>query len=63
MKLVGKILMAVGLIGVIYFGYLAIDATKSLNVFGESVTISGADWTPVIISLVVLVVGVFLKRK
>ncbi len=63
MKSLGKILMIVGIIGTIYFGYKALDATKSLKVFGESLTISGADWTPVIVSVIVLVVGVVINRK
>ena len=63
MKLAGQILLIAGAIGVIYFGYQAIDATKSVSVFGEKLTVSSADWTPVIVSAIVLVVGMVLRKK
>jgi len=60
MKKVGIGLLVVGLIGVIYFGYEAMQASESFNVLGVDVAVSEANWTPVIFSGVVLVIGIIL---
>jgi len=60
MKKVGIGLLVVGLIGVLYFGYEAMQASESFNVLGVDVAVSEANWTPVIFSGVVLVIGIIL---
>lgn len=60
MKKIGLVLMIAGLIGLIYFGYEAMQASESFSVLGMDVAVSSADWTPVIISGVVAIVGVIL---
>ncbi len=60
MRKIGFGLLVVGLIGVLYFGYQATQASESFDVLGVDVAVSGANWTPVIFSGVVLIVGVIL---
>lgn len=66
MKAAGIILLVIGLIGIIVFGYQAIQDSESFNLFGVDVAVSKADWTPLIISGAILMVGLiitFLKKK
>lgn len=55
--------MVVGLIGVVVFGIQAFNDSESLNVLGVDVAVSSANWTPLIISGLVLVVGIFMSSK
>ena len=67
MKKIGIILLVLGLVGLIYFGYVALQASKSFSVLGVDVAVSDADWNPVIFSGIVAAVGIVLalvgKRK
>lgn len=66
MKAAGIILLVIGLIGTIVFGYQAIQDSESFNFLGIDVAVSKADWTPLIISGAILVLGLiitFLKKK
>lgn len=60
MRKVGFGLLVVGLIGVLYFGYEAMQSSESFDVLGVDVAVSEGNWTPVIFSGIVLVVGVIL---
>ena len=60
MKVISKILIAAGIIGVIYFGIKAINQSESFELLGMDVAVSQADWTPLIASGLVLIVGVIL---
>lgn len=60
MRKIGIGLLIVGLIGLIYFGYEAMQASESFSVLGVDVAVSSADWTPVIFSGIVAVVGIVL---
>ena len=60
MKTVGYILFFLGLIGVIVFGIQAMNNSESFNLLGVNVAVSKANWTPLIVSAIVLVVGVVL---
>ena len=60
MKILGLILLIIGIIGLAYFGYEATQQSESFSLFGADVTVTTANWTPVIISGVVLVIGLFL---
>lgn len=60
MKAAGIILTILGLIGSVVFGIQAMNESKSFSVFGAEVAVSKADWTPLIISGVVLVVGIII---
>ena len=66
MKAAGIILLVIGLIGTIVFGLQAIQDSENFNLFGMDIAVSKADWTPLIISGSVLLLGLiitFLKKK
>ncbi|WP_093369010.1 hypothetical protein [Psychroflexus sediminis] len=63
MKLLGTILMIAGILGTIVFGIRALENSESFNLLGLEVAVSSANWTPVIISVIVLVVGLLLRRR
>jgi hypothetical protein len=60
MKKLGIIILVLGLAGLIYFGYEALQASESFNVLGVDVAVSSADWNPVIYSGIVTVAGILL---
>jgi hypothetical protein len=60
MRKIGLGLLIVGLIGLVYFGYEAMQASENFSVLGVDVAVSNADWTPVIFSGIVAVVGIVL---
>lgn len=59
----GSILSIVGLIGVIFFGYQYMADTESFQIFGADIAVSTGDYVPILISVIVLVVGLFLYRS
>lgn len=68
MKIAGIILLILGLAGTINFGIQAAQQSESLNLFGLDIAVSSANWTPLIISAVVLIIGILMvatsgKRK
>lgn len=60
MKAAGIILFVIGLIGTIVFGYQAAQDSESFNLLGVDVAVSKADWTPLIISGAVLLLGLII---
>lgn len=60
MKTAGIVLLVIGIIGTVIFGIQAINQSESFSLFGIDIAVSSANWTPVIISGVVLVIGVIL---
>lgn len=63
LRTIGIILLIVGAIGTIVFGIQAMQDSESFSFMGVDVAVSAADWTPVIISVVVLIVGVVLASR
>lgn len=63
MKLLGTILLIAGVLGTIVFGIRALEDSESFNLLGVDVAVSSANWTPVVISVVVLIVGLLFRRK
>jgi hypothetical protein len=66
MRIAGIILLILGIIGVVIFGIQAMNDSESFSLFGAEVAVSTANWTPVIVSAVVLIVGIILmaaKKK
>lgn len=59
-RLIGIVLFIVGLIASLIYGLQAYQDTESFKFLGTKVTVSEADWTPLIISLAVTVVGIIL---
>ena len=62
MKIVGIILLVVGIIGVIIFGIQAFNDSETFSLFGADIAVSKANWTPLIISAVILVAGAFMAK-
>lgn len=63
MKTIGIILTIIGAIGTAVFGYQALQDSESFSFLGLDIAVSSANWTPVIISVVLLVVGVVLAGR
>jgi hypothetical protein len=62
MKAIGIILAILGVIGTVIFGYQAIQDSESFKLFGIDIAVSTANWTPVIISVAMLVIGIIMSR-
>lgn len=62
-KIIGQILAVGGLIGTIYFTYEYFRASESFSVFGADVAVSTGDWTPILISVVLMLVGILISKK
>ena len=62
MKLLGNLLLIAGIIGCLVFGYQAWEDSQSFEFLGLNVAISSAEWTPVIISGCVLLLGMLILR-
>ena len=58
MKIAGIILTALGIIGLIVFGIQAMNDSESFSFLGMDIAVSTANWTPVIISGVLTLIGV-----
>lgn len=66
MKAIGTILLLIGLAGTVFFGIEAINNSETFSFLGVDVALSNANWTPVIISGAVAVLGIVLlsvKKK
>jgi len=63
MKSLGTILLILGAIGTIVFGIQAIQDSESFSFLGMDIAVSTANWTPVIISVILLVVGLVLTAR
>ena len=63
MKVAGIILTVLGVIGVIVFGIQAFNDSESMSVLGMEIAASTANWTPLIISGIVLVVGIIFTSS
>ena len=61
MKIVGYILLILGIVGTVVFGIQAANDSESFKLFGMEVAVSAANWTPVIISAILLIIGVILS--
>lgn len=63
MKNIGLIIAIVGLVGVLYFGIDLITTDAEINVMGVEVSVQERDYTPLIISTIVLIVGFFVMQR
>lgn len=59
---IGSILAAGGMLGIIYYGYQYLQDSESFEAFGADVAISTGDYTPIIISAVVMLVGIVISK-
>lgn len=57
MKTVGIILVIIGIIGILVFGIQAINDSETFSILGLDIAVTKANWTPLIISSVITVLG------
>ncbi len=62
-RTVGLVLTVVGLVATIITGIQAMNESESFSFLGMDVGVSSADWTPLIISVIVLIVGLVLAAS
>ncbi len=60
MKIAGIVLLIIGLAGTLVFGIQAIQDTETFSFLGIDIGVSSANWTPVIVSAIILVAGIVL---
>ncbi|MGK7393131.1 MAG: hypothetical protein ACNS62_01115 [Candidatus Cyclobacteriaceae bacterium M3_2C_046] len=60
MKVAGIVLLVIGLVGTLVFGIQAMQNSESFSIFGLDIAVSSANWTPVIISGILAIVGIVL---
>ena len=61
-NIIGGILAACGLVGIVYYGYQYFQNSQSFEAFGADVAISTGDYTPIIISAVVMIAGIVVSK-
>lgn len=60
MKVLGNLLVIVGAVACIVFGIQAAQDSESFSFLGLDLAVSSADWTPLIVSGVILVIGILI---
>ena len=60
MKNAGIVLLILGIIGSLVFGIQAIRDSETFSFLGMDIAVSTANWTPVIISVILLIIGLFM---
>jgi len=59
---IGAIVSFAGFVGIIYYGYQYIQDSETFEVLGTDVAISSGDYVPILVSVVVLLLGLFLMK-
>lgn len=59
-KTIGIILAIIGGIGTIITGMQAAEESESFSLFGMDIAVSSANWMPLIISVVILIIGLVM---
>lgn len=59
-KTIGIILAIIGGIGTIITGMQAAEESESFSLLGMDIAVSSANWTPLIISVVILIIGLVM---
>lgn len=63
MKTIGIILLVIGLIATVIFGIQAFQDSETFSFLGLDIGVSKANWTPVIVSAVVLLIGLVMTFR
>ena len=63
MKTAGIVLVILGIVSTLIFGIQAFQDTETFSFLGIDIGVSSANWTPVIVSAVVLVIGIVLMSS
>ncbi len=62
-RTIGGILSIAGIIGIIFFGFQYLQDSESFSIFGADIAVSTGDYVPILVSVIVLVVGLFIYRS
>ncbi|WPP51204.1 hypothetical protein [Catalinimonas niigatensis] len=62
-RTIGIILVIIGAIGTLITGMQAMQDSETFSLFGLDIGVSSANWTPLIISVVILIIGVVMMRS
>lgn len=60
MRTAGMVLLIIGIVGIVVFGIQTIQQTETFSFLGIDIGVSQANWTPVIVSAIIFVSGIFL---
>ncbi len=60
MRTAGIILLVLGVAGTLILGVQAIQDTETFSFLGIDIGVSGANWTPVIVSALIFLIGIVL---
>ena len=60
MRTAGIVLLIIGIVGLLVFGIQTIQDTETFSFLGMDIGVSQANWTPVILSGIIFVIGVVL---
>ncbi|MBE0661355.1 MAG: hypothetical protein IH597_02715 [Bacteroidales bacterium] len=63
MRIAGIIILILGIVGTLVFGIQAINDSESFSILGLDIAVSSANWTPVIISVILLIIGLVMMRS
>jgi hypothetical protein len=63
MKTAGIVLLISGFVGILIFGIQAFQDTETFSFLGIDIGVSSANWTPVIVSGIVLVIGIVMMSS
>jgi hypothetical protein len=63
MRTAGIIILVLGIIGTLIFGIQALQESEAFSILGVEIGVSTANWTPVIISVILLIVGLVMMRS
>ncbi len=53
-------MLIVGIVGLAYFGYEAMQQSESFKILGAEVAVSTANWVPVIVSGAIALIGLVM---
>lgn len=62
MKKIGSFIAVAGLIGMIYYGYQYMEDSETFSVLGVDVAASTGDYVPILISGIVFLGGLVLRK-
>ena len=60
MRTAGIVLLIIGIAGMVVFGIQTIQQTETFSFLGIDIGVSQANWTPVIVSAIIFVIGIVL---
>ncbi len=60
MRIAGIVLLIIGIVGLLVFGIQILQDTETFSFLGLDIGVSKANWTPVIASGIIFVIGIVL---